>query len=405
MATVLYNQSRLAYPHVDWVDGRIEPDDPDRVPFAPRLDAPGFAAFEGGADRYSEIEFEDFFDNGWTLGDPEPGDGVQALTHVAELSTVVVPDLYVPEALAEPEDVSDESSLAGANFAPCVDLEPAPDDSVSAQHELDGLLLNPNDPADLEAITRLQERLATAAETLRSFVVLLDVPPGLSQTEIRRWRSRFRSSYVAAYFPWIKVSVSDDRRNALILVNPSAAAAGIIARQEILFGVPHGPANAVVAGAVEIDEQISPSRHDELHLLGINIYLQERDGVWLSAARTLSRDRRYRQLSVRRLMLMLRRALERQMQWAVFEPNDSKLWFDVRTMLQNFLRRLYAQGAFRGANEGDAFFVRCDEELNTPRVVDAGQMIAEVGVAPAEPLEFIVVRLTRGGDGTLAVES
>ena len=199
--------------------------------------------------------------------------------------------------------------------------------------------------------------------------------------------------------------MSDDRRNRLIMVNPSAAAAGIIARQETLFGVPYGPANVIVVGAVQVDERISPTRHDELHPLGINIYLQERDGVWLSAARTLSRDRRYRQLSVRRLMLMLRRALERQMQWAVFEPNDPKLWFDVRLMLQNFLRRLYAQGAFRGASENEAFFVRCDEQLNTRRVIDAGQMIAEIGVAPAEPLEFIVVRLTRGGDGTLAVES
>jgi hypothetical protein len=36
--------------------------------------------------------------------------------------------------------------------------------------------------------------------------------------------------------------------------------------------------------------------------------------------------------------------------------------------------------------------------------VDAGQLIAEVGVAPSEPLEFIVLRLVRGGDQTLALE-
>ena len=406
MATVLYNESRLVYPHETWIDGRIEPEDPDRLPFVPRLDGEDVTLFTNGEDRYVDIDFDDFFDTGWTLGDPEPGDGVHALTHLAELSTLVVPDLYVPESLVEAEDVTDTLSLAGAEFAPCVDLEAVPEaESVSIEQKLQGLLLFPNDPGDLETITKLQERLAAFVDSLRAFVVLLDVPPGLSQSRIRRWRARFRSSYVAAYFPWIKVSLSDDRRDRLMMVNPSAAAAGIIARQETLFGVPYGPANVIVAGAVQVDERISPARHDELHPLGINIYLQERDGVWLSAARTLSRDRRYRQLSVRRLMLMLRRALERQMQWAVFEPNDPKLWFDVRLMLQNFLRRLYAQGAFRGASENEAFFVRCDEQLNTRRVIDAGQMIAEIGVAPAEPLEFIVVRLTRGGDGTLAVES
>ena len=104
-------------------------------------------------------------------------------------------------------------------------------------------------------------------------------------------------------------------------------------------------------------------------------------------------------------MLMLRRTLAQQMQWAVFEPNGPALWAEVRAMLNNFLRRLFVKGAFRGNSDEDAFFVRCDEVLNSRRVIDAGQMIAEVGVAPAEPLEFIVLRITRGGDGTLIVES
>ena len=45
--------------------------------------------------------------------------------------------------------------------------------------------------------------------------------------------------------------------------------------------------------------------------------------------------------------------------------------------------------------------MRCDETLNTPYVVDSGQLIAEIGVAPAEPLEFILLQLARDGDGTL----
>jgi len=69
--------------------------------------------------------------------------------------------------------------------------------------------------------------------------------------------------------------------------------------------------------------------------------------------------------------------------------------------LDSYLRRLYRAGAFRGATEKEAFFVRCDETLNTPYVVDSGQLIAEIGVAPAEPLEFIVLQLARDGDGTL----
>jgi phage tail sheath protein FI len=104
-------------------------------------------------------------------------------------------------------------------------------------------------------------------------------------------------------------------------------------------------------------------------------------------------------------MEMLRRALEQRMQWLVFEPNGPSLWSDVRQMLDGYLRRLYTQGAFKGATEEDAYFVRCDADLNTQRIIDAGKLIVEIGVAPAEPLEFLVVRITRGGDGTLSVET
>jgi phage tail sheath protein FI len=69
-----------------------------------------------------------------------------------------------------------------------------------------------------------------------------------------------------------------------------------------------------------------------------------------------------------------------------------------------YLRQLYLAGAFRGATEEDAFFVRCDETLNPPQVVDAGQLITEIGVAPTEPLEFIVLQLSRDGDGTLSMK-
>jgi phage tail sheath protein FI len=110
-----------------------------------------------------------------------------------------------------------------------------------------------------------------------------------------------------------------------------------------------------------------------------------------------------RQLSVRRLLTMIQRALEQQMQWVVFEPNNEALRGEIRVLLTNYLRQLFRLGAFRGANEDEAFFVRCDETNNPPYLADAGRLLAEIGVAPAEPLEFIVLQLTRGNDGTLTI--
>ena len=63
----------------------------------------------------------------------------------------------------------------------------------------------------------------------------------------------------------------------------------------------------------------------------MNCFRRECDGIHLVSARTLSRDPQWRQLSVRRLILMLRRTLLRETQWAVFEPNGPELWRDLRT--------------------------------------------------------------------------
>ena len=414
-ATVLCFESTLLYPDAAWIDAAILPDNVNLIPVAPPpgppagevSDAEGeqVAQFSGGEDRYAEIVSEDFFDASWTFGDDGPADGVQTFVPLAdEVSLLVAPDLYSPSPLVALEGILDPVSLVGPTFERCVDVnagQATREKQAIAVDDLEGLRLDPRLPEDLRRIAELQTQLVEFADLMQAFVVLLDVPLGLSQQQMLEWRAPFNSSYAAAYLPWLFVSRRDDRRDALIRVPPSAIAAGIVARQERAFGVPHGPANVLAAGVVDVDDAVSPARHDELHQQGLNVYLRERDGVRLSAARTLSRDPSYRQLSVRRLMTLIRRTLERQMRWAVFEPNNESLRAEVVRQLDSYLRRLYRAGAFRGATEKEAFFVRCDETLNTPYVVDSGQLIAEIGVAPAEPLEFIVLQLARDGDGTL----
>ncbi|MCU1698797.1 MAG: hypothetical protein JWR34_4860, partial [Mycobacterium sp.] len=63
------------------------------------------------------------------------------------------------------------------------------------------------------------------------------------------------------------------------------------------------------------------------------------------------------------------------------------------------LGEFHRRGAFAGAREADSFFVTCDDRLNTPQSIALGQLVAEVGVAPAEPLEFIMVRIVQTADG------
>ena len=396
IATVLCYESALVFPHPKWINREFIPTKKDLLP------GPWSKLFSKGRDRYQEIDSEDFFDPQWVLGNDQPGDGVHALVQLSDLSSVVAPDLYSPAPLSPIKSVADPISFAGPEFAPCV--TPARH-AKQTRPEIDllGLRLDPHDAGDRELIIGYQKRLVDLADVLHSFIMLLDVPPGLSQRQILTWRTRFDSPFAAAYHPWLQTSRNDDQRE-LLRVPPAAVAAGVIARQEIAFGVPTGPANVIAAEIVNVDDVVPPERHDELHPEGINVYLRERDGIRLTAARTLSRDPQWRQLSVRRLITMIERAIDQQMQWVVFESNSAVLRSQVRLVLQSYLRQLFRAGAFRGATEDQAFFVRCDDTNNPPYVTDAGRLIVEIGVAPAEPLEFIVLQLTRGGDGTLTLE-
>ena len=405
LARVLVEESALLWPADD-------PDRPAGDPLARWLEAdlqPGVdlaaattAVFEGGADRYADLVPDDFFDPDWQPGDECPGDGVQALVDIAELALLVVPDLYSPGPLAAVESIVDAGQGAGASFADCVALPPSPPQGLPAE-DLTGLRLDP--ASELDAIAALQRQLADLAAQLQSFIVLLDVPPGLSQRRMLDWRSRFDTAYAAAYHPWVSMAPAEDPRQRPVAVSPSALAAGIVALREHQFGVPHGPANVVAAGAVGVLDAVSRARHDELHQHAINVFVQDRDGVRLSAGRTLSLDASWRQLNVRRLVTMIRRVLDQQMQWAVFEPNNRELRALLSRLLEAYLRQLYRANAFTGATEAQAFFVKCDDELNPPAVSDQGRLLAQVGVAPAEPMEFIVLNIARSADATLTVEA
>jgi hypothetical protein len=393
MGTLLSSASDLVFPDASWTGLEI----------LPSVQTVAEVIVQG-KDAYEDITPEDFFDSNWTPGDEDPGEGIHCLTQLTDLSLLVAPDLYSPYPVDPYEPILDSPSLAGPEFTPCVKTGSDQKEQPKPVADLAGLRLDPRDPESLKQIVLLQQRLEDFCATMKSFIGLIDVPPGLSPRQILKWRTVFHSAYLACYHPWLRVSRRDDLRDALVSIPPSAAAAGLIARSEILFGVPHGPANLLAAEIVNVGEVVAPSTHDDLHPAGINVYLRERDGVRLSAARTLSRDTSYRQLSVRRLITMICRTLDQQTQWMVFEPNNASLRAEVRALLTTFLRSLGAIGAFRGATEAESFFVRCDATNNTSADIDAGRIIAEIGVAPSEPIEFIVLRFSRDADGTFTAE-
>jgi phage tail sheath protein FI len=103
-------------------------------------------------------------------------------------------------------------------------------------------------------------------------------------------------------------------------------------------------------------------------------------------------------------MTMLRLVLDRQAQWVAFEPHTDLLRRELKAAVTQLLRGLYRGGAFAGDTEEESFFVRTDDSLNPPRSQALGRLVAEVGVAPATPLEYLVLRISQDTDGAVTVQ-
>src|SRR5207237_365565 len=96
--------------------------------------------------------------------------------------------------------------------------------------------------------------------------------------------------------------------------------------------------------------------------------------------------------------------LDRSTQWLVFEPNSEALWRDVDRVLRAFFDDLWRRGMLDGATANDAYAVACGEQTMTTDDIERGHLIANIGVQPPWPAEFIVARIGRTESGLQILE-
>ena len=269
--------------------------------------------------------------------------------------------------------------------------------------------------------------LLDAAESLKDRVAILDGPPRVDDVEVLTRAAdgsaappttpaadgdttatpargkgpkpglRARDSdggYGAYYFPWLKGRDAIDP-DALAQIPPSGHMAGIYARTDSERGVHKAPANVTIRGAEGLTQMLSRAEQDVLNPVGVNcIRFFTREGVRVWGARTLAPSAsNWRYLNVRRLFNMIEESIAISTRWVVFEPNAGPLWKDIQRDVGAFLTLLWRQGALAGSRPEDAFFVKCDAETNPPEVVDAGQVVVVIGIAPVKPAEFVIFRI------------
>jgi phage tail sheath protein FI len=67
----------------------------------------------------------------------------------------------------------------------------------------------------------------------------------------------------------------------------------------------------------------------------------------------------------------------------------------LREQVEDFLDRSWRDGALAGDTANDAYYVKCGAETSPPEVIEAGQVVCEIGIAPVKPREFAIFRLSR----------
>ena len=232
------------------------------------------------------------------------------------------------------------------------------------------------------------------AEQRRDLMFLAETPLHLEPQEAVDFRkgqgmyshAAFNSSYGALYYPWIEVQ--DPASGKRKRVPPTGAVAGCFARSDQKAGVWHAPAGidrGRIAGALDVGYRTSRDERDDLYPEGVNPIVSFPDtGISVWGQKTLQgQPSALDRVNVRRLMLYIERAVAESSRFVVFEPNNPQTWRALLRLIRPFLESIRDRGGLVD------FALQCDEETNTPAVIDRNQLVARVYVKPTRTAEFI----------------
>ena len=313
----------------------------------------------GGADGLAQLSPYDFI--GEDI-DPLDSDDVRArkarglrtLEDVREIAIVAVPDIHI-----QPKAAPRFSPPPPCVPDPCLPLSVPPAGPARAVGGRSAAGLSGR--RHLSGAVRVDSTLREAARSHRAS------GPAV-QRGARRQARRRRGARLAAAASIPSTRLSTIRgcawsircarpRRLMREIPPSGHVAGQYAQNDSQFGVHKAPANAPLIWAEDVTVFVDDAVHGILNPGGINaIRPLPGRGLRIFGARTMSSDTDWRYVNVRRLMMMIEKAIEAAIQWAVFEPNSILTRDQAQSDVDEFLAFVVAAGRADGAVGGGGFF-------------------------------------------------
>lgn len=384
--------------------GFVSPDLPQprlNVPQIIRL-LPEFEQYFGTPlpNRYLAGAVGGFFQNGGSLCYVVPLDGSLPLETALTRGLAAVAALTDVDLICVPDAI---------RLYPQKDLPPLDDFQfwkAYVERRLDREQQSPNP----QEVLSLQAAILDYCDRLGDrFAILDSLPdanhslPDANRSEVLAQRKHLNSSNGALYYPWLQVAGTTALSPSWL--PPSGHVAGVYARSDRLAGPHKAPANEVLEGVLDLEQKLTDAQQAAFNPQGINcLRVFPGRGIRIWGARTLSREPAWTYVNTRRLFLTAGRWLERNLAGATFEPHDANLWGRIERDLNVYFNGLFRQGALKGNTVREAFYVKCDGETNPPEVRERGEVVTEIGLAPAIPSEFIVVYIIHGASGITITE-
>ena len=213
-----------------------------------------------------------------------------------------------------------------------------------------------------------------------------------SNTQMQNVKDFFdsiRSSSYAVFDSGYKYAY--DRYNDVYRFVPlNGDIAGLAARTDTVadpFFSPAGFNRGIIRGAVKLAFNPTKAQRDILYPARINpVATFPGQGTVLFGDKTgLSTPSAFDRINVRRLFILLEKAISTASKFQLFEFNDEFTRANFRNIVEPFLREIQGR---RGITD---FLVVCDETNNTGEVIDRNEFVAEIFIKPARSINFITL--------------
>ena len=245
-------------------------------------------------------------------------------------------------------------------------------------------------PADATVVTSL----ISMAETRKDCLVFVSPEKadcvdnaGSEVTDIKAYRDTLTStSYAVLDSNW---KYQYDKYNDVYRWVPlNGDIAGLCARTDLErdpWFSPGGLNRGIIKNAIKLAWNPTKTNRDDLYVKGINpVVTFQGEGIVLFGDKTLlSKPSAFDRINVRRLFIVLEKALARAARFSLFEFNDQFTRAQFVALVEPFLRDVQGR---RGIYD---FRVVCDESNNTPEVVDRNEFVGDIYIKPARSINFI----------------